>query len=98
MDRRSLRDDVLVGGIAEETIKLFAEKSSDYGESDGVPAALFLGAKGQFADINRKFWKLKRSLWDGQLLVGEQPEEILMDLVGHCWLTIAVLRKESDHD
>lgn len=61
----------------------FVEKSNDYGDT-----ANDLGAAGQYADMNRKMGKLKRALWDGETLTGEQPREILMDLIGHCFLTI----------
>lgn len=67
----------------------FVRKNADYGGT-----AHFLGAKGQFADINPKFWKLKRALWDGEKLVGESVEEILCDLVGHALLSLYFLELE----
>jgi hypothetical protein len=66
----------------------FAEKSLDYGDN-----AANLGIKGQFSDINRKFGKLKRALWDGQELVGEQPDEILQDMIAHCLLALDMLEQ-----
>lgn len=75
--------------IVLEFLEMFEQKNKDYGDS----AADVLGPAGQFADIWRKIAKLKRSLWDGESLVGEQPEEILMDLIGHCFLTIDMLRR-----
>lgn len=69
---------------------LFIEKGKDYQEGFA-----FLGKRGQFSDINRKFWKLKRALWDDEPLVGESAEEILMDMIGHCLLTLWVLECEK---
>jgi hypothetical protein len=70
----------------------FAGKNADY----GAESAAILGAAGQYADMNRKMTKLKRSLWDGEDLTGEQPREILLDLIGHCFLTIDMIDKEGD--
>ena len=75
--------------IVGEFVELFEQKNKDYGDDN----ANILGPKGQFADIWRKIGKLKRAMWDGQSLTGEQPEEILMDLIGHCFLTIDMLRE-----
>lgn len=79
------------GGIADRCLKLFLEKSADYGEESHG----FMGPVGQFSDIYRKVIKLKRALVDGVELQHEQPIEILMDLVAHCWLTIAMLEMED---
>jgi hypothetical protein len=68
----------------------FIVKNTDYGDD-----ANRLGLKGAFVDVYRKTGKLKRALWDDQPLTGEQPREILMDLVGHCFLIIAAIDKES---
>jgi hypothetical protein len=69
--------------ILPAVLERFVRKNADYGDS-----AKFLGAKGQFADINPKFWKLYRALWLGERLVGESVEEILHDLIGHCLLSL----------
>lgn len=69
-------------------------KSMDYNGS-GIENADVLGPRGQFADIWRKIWKLKKALWDGATLEGEQPREILLDLIGHCFLTIDMLDREK---
>lgn len=68
----------------------FAEKAADYNDN-GNENHRQLGVRGQFADIWRKIGKLKKALWEGRQLVGEQPREILMDLIAHCFLTIAVI-------
>jgi hypothetical protein len=75
--------------ILPAVLERFVRKNADYGGT-----AHFLGAKGQFADINPKFWKLKRALWDGEKLVGESVEEILEDLIGHCLLSLYFLTGE----
>lgn len=68
-----------------EFLELFIRKNSEYGEN-----AQTLGAKGQFADIWRKIGKLKTGLWDDKehLLTSESVDEILLDLIGHCFLTL----------
>lgn len=71
----------IVDEFLPEFLEMFAERSSDYGET-----YRFLGSKGQFSDINRKFYKLKRAIWDGEELKGEQVDEILNDIIAHCFL------------
>lgn len=78
--------------VIPRTVEVFHSKSKDY---QGGPAFQFLGSKGQFSDINRKFWKLYAAVWEGKDLEGEQPIELLMDIIGHCWLTIYCLEQES---
>lgn len=72
---------------------LFARKNADYGDGAKV-----LGVRGQYADINRKMLKLKRSLWDGETLEFENSEEVIMDLIGHLFLTLYMLnfREETE--
>lgn len=71
----------------------FLERGRDYDDAHEL-----LGAKGQFSDINRKFWKLYRSVWLGYELVGEQPDEIAEDIIGHCLLLIHLLHATPDGD
>jgi hypothetical protein len=75
--------------ILPPALERFVRKNADYGDS-----AKFLGAKGQFADINPKFWKLYRALWLGERLVGESVEEILDDMIGHCLLSLYFIGQE----
>jgi hypothetical protein len=87
MRQRELGDsdfEYIVECLLPEWRARFAEKNVDYGDD-----ANRLGTKGAFVDIYRKVGKLKRAIWDDQELRGEQPREILLDLVGHCFLTIA---------
>ena len=67
--------------VLPKVLSLYLNKSKDY---DGnVMALLKLGPKAGFVDLWRKAGKLKGALWDGKPMVGEQTDEILMDLVGH---------------
>ncbi len=66
--------------------RLFVEKNAHYGELSND-----LGVKAQFVDIYRKVGPLKRILWDGEKLPGEGAEEMLKDLIGHCFLTLDLL-------
>jgi len=76
--------------ILPEFVGRFAVASLHYGDGN----ADNLGPAGQFADIWRKIGPLRRALWEGQDLTREEPEEICMDLIGHCLLTIGMLRRE----
>lgn len=78
--------------IIPEVVEFFKGKTRDY---EGGPAFMLLGSRGQFADMNRKFWKLYQAMWEGKTLEGEQPEEILMDFAGHVFLSIYCLRSEN---
>ncbi len=83
----------IIDVIIPNVTALFLRKTMDY---DSGPAFQFLGVKGQFGDLNRKFWKLYKALWLDEDLVGEQPIEILHDLIGHCLLTIWLLQQEEN--
>lgn len=74
--------------IIAQATDLFIRKNAGYGDTGYV-----LGARGQYADMNRKMGKLKHTLWDGNDPVGESNEEMLMDLMGHCGLTIDFVRE-----
>lgn len=86
---------IIATQIIPEVIQLFSEKTKSYPANGSFQ---FLGSRGQFSDINRKFWKLKAMLWDETLPIqgqGEPVEEVLMDLIGHCLLTIYCLREDN---
>jgi hypothetical protein len=71
----------IVLSVLPKVLSLYLNKSKDY---DGNVMAMFnLGPKACFVDLWRKVGKLKGALWDGRPMVGEQADEILMDLVGH---------------
>lgn len=70
---------------------LFAYKNAEYGGG----AAFDLGERGQFSDMYRKMIKLKRAMWDEDesVLNTEGVDEILMDLIGHCFLTLEMRKR-----
>jgi hypothetical protein len=79
--------------LVPEWEKLFVEKNSGYGEGHRD-----LGIKAQYVDIHRKVSKLRRAFWDGEELTGEQPREVLLDLIGHCFLAISLLDEDGKGD
>lgn len=79
--------------ITPQVIEHFKTKQRDY---SGGPAFLFLGSKGQFSDLNRKFWKLYAAVWEGKELEGEQPIEIAEDMIGHLLLLIYTMMEEEE--
>lgn len=70
-------------------LKGFERNSRDYNSNSVVTFEphTVLGLRGQFADIWRKIWKLKKAFWDDETLEGEQPLEIIDDLISHLFLT-----------
>jgi hypothetical protein len=80
--------------ILPRVVRRYLEKSKDYGEN-----AQTLGLKGQFADINRKFVKLKRAWWDDKELHSESAEEVAEDMIAHLLLSLLFLdEKKSEVD
>lgn len=61
----------------------FIKKQMDYGDG-----ANDLGLEGQYAELHRKITKLRRAMWEGVELVNEPLNEVLGDLVGHCFLAM----------
>lgn len=76
-------------------IDLFRNKARDYDAGD-IFTADHLGAAGQYAEIWRKIPKLKKALWDGNKLEGEQTVEVLQDIIGHCLLAIDFIERSKD--
>jgi hypothetical protein len=70
-------------------IEKFADGAIDY-RDDGEE----LGIKAQFVDLNRKLGKLRRFMWEGIPLRREQPDEVIMDLIAHLFLTLDLLSVE----
>lgn len=78
---------------AERALSLFLRKQEGYGDT-----SFLFGKRGQVQDMYRKVMKLKRVLWDGVPdPAGEKPEEVVMDLIGHCLLTLDFLRTDEGH-
>ena len=82
----------ILESIIPECIEHFRGKTQDY---SGGPAFQLLGLKGQFADINRKFWKLYQFMWLGEEPKGESIEEILKDFFGHVMLSLYCVRNQN---
>lgn len=78
-------------GILGEAWSKFVEKNNIYGEPDVDD----LGAQGQYADMHRKWKRIRKSLWEGQPWPegGETLEEVLMEFIGHILLTIDFTRE-----
>lgn len=76
----------IVNPLLEEVRAKMVEDNKQYGDHHRD-----LGLKGQFSDIYRKITPLRRALWEDETLPNEQPREILLDLIGHCLLTIEMI-------
>lgn len=90
-----LNDQVLriVRGVAPEALVNFIAKNYDYsGTAD------LLGVRGQFAELWRKVGKLKKPLWDDEELKFEQAREIIIDLIGHCYLALDYLDQNQPQE
>jgi hypothetical protein len=89
--------DRIINHLLPEFAEHQRQKAKDYNGSlvPGVENADVLGARGQYAELWRKMAKLKKALWDGEALVGEQPREILLDFIGHCFLAIDMLDRQQ---
>jgi hypothetical protein len=74
---------------------LFLEKNRGYGEMHAV-----LGVRAQFVDIHRKVGKIQRAVWDYPPSdIGEENlREVLLDLIGHCFLMYDLLDQEQADD
>lgn len=80
-------------GILGEAWNKFVEKNTIYGE----PTDEDLGAKGQYADMHRKWKRIRRHLWDSEPWPadGESFEQVLMEFIGHLLLTIDFIREQK---
>ena len=76
--------------LMDEAFELFIKKSRDYGKTGDT-----LGARGQFADMWRKFGKIKHQVWDHpeRAVHFEGVEEILKDLIGHAILFLDYMER-----
>lgn len=55
-----------------------------------------LGARGLFADLNRKYFRVKHLVWEGNdLKTSETIEDTLMDMAVYSLLMIMSLRDEN---
>lgn len=76
----------IIEDLVPEWQQMFLEKNAGYGDM-----AKDLGVRGQYVDIHRKVGKLRRCMWNGEEIGPESLREVLMDLIGHCFLTIDLL-------
>lgn len=83
----------IVNNVLPKVLELWLKKSKDYGGN--LMEDLKLGPKACIPDIMRKVGKLKRAIWDEQEMVGEQPDEILMDLIGHILIILDERTKDA---
>lgn len=70
--------------VLPQALEMFLAKNKDY-QNFSLPD---LGPRAHFVGIWRKVGKLKRGLWDGEALAGEQVSELLQDLLGHILLAL----------
>jgi hypothetical protein len=103
LERIKIEVDVPHGGIAEEYGRIvwqlhevgsmFLQKAQDYDPS----VYKFLGVKGQFSDITRKYLKLKSVAWDGTItaLVNEDLVEVIDDMIGHLLIMRYMIAEEA---
>lgn len=86
-------------------LELFIAKQRDYTNSGGHIGDNF-GFMGQYMKMHDKVAKLRKPLWDNEILKEATPEtsplqfedtrEILYDLVGHILLTLSYLGEQDD--
>lgn len=94
-------NDRIIQSLVPEWVNHQKRKAEDYnskpmpGFPEGFENADVLGVQGQFAEIWRKIWKLKRGMWDGETLVGEPVREVLLDMIGHCFLAIDMIDRQT---
>jgi hypothetical protein len=88
MEMLSPEGQTVLGPLLHEWARYFAAKQMDYRDDGNT-----FGAMGIVPDIDRKAKKIRRAIWDHQVLKGEQPREILFDMIGHCFLMVAELDK-----
>lgn len=79
--------------LVPEFLKLFLEKNSGYGNMHDE-----LGLKAQFVDINRKNGKLRRAIWDGKPIGPEPVREVILDMIGHLFLTLELMDADDDYE
>lgn len=72
---------------------LFLRKNAGYGDMHHE-----LGMAAQFVDMHRKFGKIRRAMWDNEPIGDETLREVLMDMIGHCFLTLDLIGKDNDRD
>jgi hypothetical protein len=77
--------------ILPVVMERFRNKTAEYGNG----AANDLGIRGQYSDMHRKMIKLRRAMWDGEVLTSEPLEEVIGDMIAHCLLTLDMLAQDK---
>lgn len=88
--------DYIVRRLLVEIEERMLRSAKEYGPK----AHRDLGIRGQYADMYRKWIKLRRAMWDGEDTTEwrEKPREIILDLIGHSLLTVAMIDREGAGD
>lgn len=73
--------------LLPEFLERFFAKNADYGDQHRAG----LGVAAEYVGIHRKVEKLKKALWDGQTMNGEDAREMLFDLIGQCFIVLDLL-------
>lgn len=82
---------VILRDIVPVVLNDFVVAGNDYRNAHDL-----LGVKGQFSDINRKFWKLYNAIWLDQPLTREGVDQVVADIIGHCFLLLYHLNPDGD--
>lgn len=77
--------------LLPEFLEQFLAKNADYGDQHRAG----LGVRAEYVGIHRKVEKLKTALWDGQVMNGEGPREMLFDLIGQCFIVLDLISQEQ---
>lgn len=79
--------------LVPEWRELFLRKNVGYGDMHKE-----LGLIAQYVDMHRKMGKIRRAMWDKEPIGDESLREVLMDLIGHCFLTLDLIGKDGNSD
>ena len=77
--------------VLPAVLRRFFRKNADYGDNHRNG----LGLRAEYVGLHRKLEKLRRAIWDGQLMAGESAEEMLEDLIGQCLIMLDLLKFEG---
>ena len=95
-----------VAQLANRWFNEFRRKSEDYQTSTGNVSENF-GLMGQYMKLTDKIHKLRRPMWDNEILRQATPEslpefnfesteEILRDIIGHCFLALDFMEQRDE--
>lgn len=97
VDPREIRTksaDFIVNSILPQVLEHFLSKNADYGDQHRTG----LGFRAEFVGLHRKFAKLKSYFWDQQEMNHESGKEMLMDLIGACFLMLDLIAQEEERE